>query len=275
MVLTLGSCSGGGGEASEPQAQATSASGANPRIVNGFVVDQAEFPSIRPLFSLFPDGTPRGLCSGTFISANHYLTAAHCLIDEDGALTGSPGSQIPPSQLVVLLQDGRLVSGAGVATHPAYTGAQEGSSEIPGLVFTRADIGILLVAEGYDGPLPALSTRAPSSGQFTLLTGYGGLSNFTPTDGQLRFGGAAVDLVSAADTSIYWAFNSLDESGTCFGDSGGPQFALFGEGEPSVIVGINSGLIGGCDPISIKANTLVPAYLDFVNLITGGQQAQF
>lgn len=234
----------------------------NARIVNGVQIDPSELPFVKRMIATSPDGAI-GTCSGSFISPNHFLTAAHCVI-ADGV------GAIPPENVSVEIEPGQLTAVAGVAVHPGYLGAAAESAEYPGLIFVPNDIAILLVASPYEGPVIPVSTRSPAFGQTSLIAGYGvTASSELAADGSLRAGVVQIDLVSATDKEIYWFVDVSAESNTCFGDSGGPQLTQFLPEEPLVLVGLTSFGVPNCES-GYSGNTLVSGHLDWINLVTGG-----
>lgn len=260
-MLSLSACGGSGG-GDGMTGPATPAGASSPRIVNGVPIEPDSLPYVKQMLSVGFDGSVR-TCSGSFISPNHFLTAAHCLMaDESGAL--------PPDRYLVEISPGEFVNGVGLAVNPGYTGSAADSADADDLRYWPNDIGILLVSAPYDGPTPPLSTRLPMAGQLSIIAGYGLTATDGTPDGTLRAGLVPIELVSATDGSIYW-FIGEGEANTCFGDSGGPMLLQFAENEPLVLVGVTSSGAPNCES-GYSANVLVPSQLEFINLITGGMQ---
>jgi secreted trypsin-like serine protease len=161
-------------------------------------------------------------CTGTLISSTVFLTAAHCdLGTETACVTFDPE----------LTDSSRLYCGTFTPS-PLYTYRQNDPNDIAVVVFERPIRGIApatVVSEvGYLDELQA-SGELNQSTEF-ISVGYGG-TEFTNAPG----GPTAQYL----DTRMYavGTFNALGpgylrisqnpatgDSGTCYGDSGGPQF---------------------------------------------------
>lgn len=232
------------------------------KIVNGALIDQNDLPPVKRLFVVVPGEEPIFACSGTFISPNHFVTAAHCL-NFEGVGT------LAPNFIQIETDPGRLVPAVGVATVPEFSHQQYLSPEVqfPVLPF---DLGIVLIAEPYDGPtVPVLSTF-PIPGEQIVIAGYGQINTDIPSDQRLRVGLTSIDVVSPNDGAFFWAFDRADESNTCQGDSGGPAFVI--RGDSFVLAGVTSTGAPNCEIGSVSVDTMIshPVYLDFLVQVTGG-----
>jgi secreted trypsin-like serine protease len=169
---------------------------------------------------------PYVYCSGTLISPTVFLTAAHCDISD---LTGDDTACVTFD--VTLSDRSKLYCGTFFAS-PDYSWRQSEPNDVAVIVFEQPIRGITpatVVQEvGYLDALVA-GGELDQSTQF-LSIGYGG-TEFTNAPG----GPTAQYL----DTRMYaWSsFNALGpgylrlsqnratgNAGTCYGDSGGPQF---------------------------------------------------
>ena len=165
-------------------------------------------------------------CSGTLISSTVFLTAAHCDISDT---TGTDQACVTFDP--VLTDRSKLYCGTFIAS-PYYTYRQNDPNDLAVIVFSKPIKGITpatVVSEvGYLDRLQA-SGELNQSSQF-ISVGYGG-SQFSNAPG----GPTAHD----SDTRMYatGTFNALGpgyirisqnqatgDAGTCYGDSGGPQF---------------------------------------------------
>jgi hypothetical protein len=177
------------------------------------------------------------ICSGTMITSNVFLTASHCTIyfTQELAPRGftayaSLDASIPFGSLTS--NGTKLFPAAYVVTNPNYNQRQSDSG----------DIGALILASSIRGITPA---TLPSCGLLDQLAVQNGLKDavFTAVGYgvQNRVVGGGVpyfqDLNPIPRMYAFSSFNSLNggyirlsqnpstgNGGTCFGDSGGPNF---------------------------------------------------
>jgi hypothetical protein len=177
------------------------------------------------------------ICSGTMITPNVFLTASHCTIYYEQELA-------PLGFTVYVSLDGSIPFGAltsntttlfsvsDVVTNPNYNQRQSDSG----------DIGALILTANVNGVTPA---TLPSCGLLDQLSAQNGLKNavFTAVGYGLqnRVVGGGVpyfqDVNPIPRMYAFSTFNALNRGyirlsqnpstgngGTCFGDSGGPDF---------------------------------------------------
>jgi hypothetical protein len=177
------------------------------------------------------------ICSGTMITPQVFLTASHCTIffEQDLAPRGftafvSLDPSIPFGPLTT--NQTKLLSVAHVVTNPNFNQSQSDSG----------DIAVLILQKSVSGVTPAV---LPSCGLLDQLAAQNGLKNsvFTAVGYgvQNRVVGGGVpfhqDLNPIPRMFAFSSFNSLNggyirlsqnpatgNGGTCFGDSGGPNF---------------------------------------------------
>jgi len=197
------------------------------------------------------DGTPLWRCSGTLISKTVFLTAGHCTeapaahmeiwFDSD-VESGIPENGYP--------FDGDV--GGTPYTHPSYN---------PN-AFYLFDLGVVVLDKPMKmsayGALPKqdvlsqLATRRGTQNVTFTAVGYGLQMSF-PTAAEWKEHNVRVRMVAyphliqidgglVGDFSILLS-NNANTGGTCFGDSGGPNFI----GNTKVVAGVTSfGLNGNC-----------------------------
>lgn len=205
--------------------------GVAPRIVNGIEIHG--YPTVGAL--LYGHGGPITLdnaglrCSGTLIGCRTFLTAAHCVED------------LNPARYLVYLQHGGFAAVTAIARHPDY-------------FFPVADVAVLELGDWVTGIAPSLLSSTdpvPYIPAFGVIVGFGQTQGGANDYGIKRGGvietmSCPFDISSGATDAelICWAFTApLDppgtDSNTCNGDSGGPLFIDFGDGQ--VVAGVTSG----------------------------------
>jgi hypothetical protein len=177
------------------------------------------------------------ICSGTMITANVFLTAGHCtafftaeLVPQGYVAYVSLDSSIPFGSLTT--NSTQLFAVSHVVTNPNFSQRQSDSG----------DVGVLILTQNVNGVTPA---TLPSCGLLDQLSPQNGLKSavFTAVGYgvQNRVVGGGVpffqDLNPVPRMFAFSSFNSLNRGyirlsqnpstgngGTCFGDSGGPDF---------------------------------------------------
>jgi len=198
-------------------------------------------------------GVPLFRCSGTLMSETRYMTAGHCT---DGAASieiwfssGSPNG-IP-------LGTGYPAAGsnpcAGVMGYPCtgdVSGTPNTHPQYDPSAFFLHDLGVVTLDENVTGRgFGALPTQGVLSllGKHTSMTavGYGLQRSFPDAaafkDEAVRIRMVATPRISGIDNNFVGDFafttsHDASRGGTCFGDSGGPNFI----GDSNVVGGVTS-----------------------------------
>lgn len=199
------------------------------------------------------NGNPMWRCSGTLLSPTVFLTAGHCTygaahveiwFDAD-VDAGRPGNGYPFNGEV----------GGTPYTHPDY----------PTASFVVHDVGVVVLDDPYASPngvygtLPALnqldSLKTKRGVQNVTFTAVGyGLQESFPDAASWQENNSRVRMVAhpklnqinvpgfTGSFSMLLS-NNASTGGTCFGDSGGPNFL----GDSNVVAGVTSyGINGNC-----------------------------
>ena len=154
-------------------------------------------------------------CSGTLISPTVFLTAAHC--GEDGERVGVTFDSA--------YVDGDKVYDGTFEADPAYNQAQNDTHDIAIVVFRRPVRGITparLPAAGSLSDLPASQQFVPVGYGAYEVTNQPGGHAYLYNDVRMRTTGT---LNAINRTWLRISMNSATgDGGTCYGDSGGPNF---------------------------------------------------
>jgi Trypsin len=236
-------------------AAATVAVPASQAITDG-ELDLNGHPYVGLMVAQNAGGTPLWRCSGTLVSPTVFVTAGHCTESpaahveiwfDDGypIPIGNPGNDVPDYPFV-----GNV--GGTPFTHPDYNPNQ----------FYIRDLGVVVLsapwAVGTYGALPgldsldALKTRRGTQNTSFTAVGYGLQQSFPDAaawkESALRTRMVAHPNLIQINGGLVGDFslllsNNAHSGGTCFGDSGGPNFL----GNSNVIAGVTSfGLNGNC-----------------------------
>lgn len=237
LVLTLPGCGGGGGGGDDSNSSDDPCSSLNPKITNGKVCSNEDSSPVA-LLALFDSRDQiYGICSGTLISKNKILTAAHCMEETAGVIALIAGEQL-------------IVEAA--VSNPLYNG-QAGSP---------FDIAVLtLEANSRATPVAILGSDLPRVSESITIYGYGETETHSDTE-DLNLRAAFMRIQSLENGNIIAAYNSTGSS-TCLGDSGGP--AVIQRGDEFVIAAVATAVSAGnnCENGSIAIFASVSTELNF------------
>lgn len=253
-------------------------------ITFGFVDSSNTFRNVGAFIVKSPTtGEIFPVCSGTMITANVFLTASHCtafftqdLANEGFTAFVTLDQSIPFGSLTTNKTE--LLPVAHVVTNPNFNQSQSDSG----------DIGVLILERNARGVTPA---ALPSCGLLDQLVAQNGMKAATFTNVgygvQNRVVGGGVpffqDLNPIPRMFSFSSFNSLNggylrlsqnastgNGGTCFGDSGGPNFLTVDGHQLIVAITITGDTVCRSTNVDYRVDTVsAQAFLALVNAAFG------
>lgn len=248
-------------------------------ITYGFVDSNNTFRNTGAFVVKSSNGEIFPICSGTLIAPNVFLTAGHCTLfyTQDLAPEGDVAYvSLDPSIPFGSLTSNRtnLLPVAHVVTNPNYNVSQSDSG----------DIGVLILERNVRGVTPA---TLPACGLLDQLVAQNGLKTATFTNAgyglQNRVVGGGVpffqDLNPIPRMFSFSSFNSLNggylrlsqnpstgNGGTCFGDSGGPNFLTVNGQQLIVAITISGDSVCRSTNVDYRLDTVsAQGFLAYVN----------
>jgi uncharacterized protein (TIGR03382 family) len=223
-------------------------------IIGGQTAQTADYPSVVGL-----EETPGNwFCTGTLVSSQWVLTAAHCMDGETATKMhvrfGANNIETAPS--------GTVVGVAEIHSHPGFDYNAWDN-----------DIALVKLAAPVTNVTPTPILRdSLAIGSQVLEVGYGVSDNNDGGGGILRqVTKTTADCAGANDPGISGAnlicMNAGDGKGSCYGDSGGPAFATINN--QRVVAGVTSGGSGEQCGAGWDLYTSVKAEIDFVDSTMG------
>lgn len=264
LILSLSGCGGGGGgsQSSLDPAKACDLLASTALVVGGAACDDSSRAVVRLRF-IDPVQNTIGSCSGTLVTSDTILTAAHCLTTVRSSATNVVDVNLyTPTNVSVLSDDGfKVLVKAKEIVVPAFYAADYrtilGAAVSQGiesiyddrfieLLFSRGirDFGVVRLAQKLVRPtLPIVLSRLPAVGERLALYGFGLTSaegTFADLPTTLNAGFFTPDRVAR---NVFGAVFKAGESTSCNGDSGGPIVTL---GEKPGVIGVISRGVNVC-----------------------------
>jgi len=207
-------------------------------ITYGYIDSSNTFANTGAFIVKAPTGEIFPICSGTMITSNVFLTASHCTAYFTQEL--APQGYVAYVSLDGLIPFGaltskstNLLSVAQVVTNPNYNQSQSDSGDIAVLILTR-NVRVTPATLPACGLLDQLAAQNGLKTATFTNAGYG-VQNRVVRGGVPFF----QDLNPVPRMFSFSSFNSLNggymrlsqnpstgNGGTCFGDSGGPNFMM-------------------------------------------------
>jgi len=226
-------------------------------ITNG-QVDDGRHPFVGALLHDLSDGSGvYPTCTGTLISQTVFLTAAHCHF----------------ADRVSVSFDEKIVPGTkglwgSMYSHPKYVSATEYDIAVVVL-----DKPVRNITPARLAPLGFLDSQTLTSSTKFTSVGYGGQE---PTN-EPGPGGPVIAFEDVREYSVgsfkgitqgalhIWQKASRGDGGTCYGDSGGPQFWGAGSTETNVVVSATVTGDGLCKSTNVTARMDTQAAHSFLD----------
>ncbi len=189
-------------------------------------------------------GVKEELCSGTLISPTVFLTAAHCTAYLESL--GIPNNQVWVSfdqDVDPVTRSTNLIQGTWV-TNPDYNQRQSDPGDLAVVLFARPVRGITPASLPAAGLFDRMAAQGQLNGQKFTGVGYGvrepqigGGPPYFPFDG-MRW--MSVSEFSALNDAWLRLSQNVHtgNGGTCYGDSGGPNFLGAGSTETNIVAAV-------------------------------------
>lgn len=201
-------------------------SGPTPLISNGIDASTCQWPSVVAMIDIEQGGLP--FCSGTLLTPDVVMFAAHCIHEENsgwtaGAVAFGEDAYAPE----------RLVPVADCVTHPDY----DPDSQWLDLAYCRlaeavTDVPIVPMLMGCEVGVVDPGDPVAIVGFGASSAIYDGVGLDIQGVGRKRFTKMTVEEIDYVDNDLRILG---DDTGACFGDSGGPAFAQLPDGQWRVI----------------------------------------
>jgi trypsin len=226
-------------------------SGANTSVINGQEAPVGGFPYMA--FVVFSNGAEADLCSGTVVSSNVVLTAAHCVLSESFSVLRNPANLTVVTGNVDWASPARTVSAAiRAAVDPDFAWS------VPGLSPIRGDAAVVELAAPITAPPIDLATAQTwNTGTGAVMAGWGRVTAGGTFVETLRIGEAVIQAPEycrgkSSHFESAWFLCAQDypnaRYSTCNGDSGGPLLTAGPSGEPLEIGVTSYGVGEECSP---------------------------
>ncbi len=225
------------------------ASAATPAIIGGTLAQEGTFPQLA--FIEDKEGQVRDYCTGTVVAPTVVLTAAHCAEDTETEQVREPSGYLVYTGNVEWAASSQVSRVSRVVVYPTYNPA-DFSDDAALLILSTPTSAPAITLASY----PSDSARL-AAGAEARIAGWGDTS---------RAQGLLPPRLSWADTVVqspayceseappFYSGSEIctidppeNQTGACFGDSGGPLISPPGTGE--IELGITSHIYNECETV--------------------------
>lgn len=245
LTLLLLGC-GGGSSSNDGRELSTNSCpllGLNSRVINGTECGQSNSPVVE--LEIFDATGNLSICSGTMLTSDDVLLAAHCILPE---IIGA-----------------RVTAGNEVFSVETF-GVHPGFRDEPAIPALLNDVAIFKIRGNANVPtVPIIASRSIESGDIFSIFGFG--ENEDQIFGILRSGEMRTSRVT--ENHVIARFDG-EGSNSCSGDSGGPALFSFqneaGNTTTGIVGVVSSGFLVECGEgdTSLFTNVQSQTNLDFI-----------
>lgn len=230
-------------------ARADAGAGVQPYVVGGDAADPGTFPWLAFIASGADGGDVRA-CTGTVVSSNLVLTAAHCVVDAESGESNDPGDYRVVTGNVDWTGHPRKVSTVSqIHVFPLY--------RLSGALTGWGDAALLHLFSPIDvPPVQVADSELWEAGTAAIIAGWGrteydqeGLTSrlhwtYTFVQSDRYCLASAPGFLLGGHICAIQADHF--EGGACHGDSGGPLLTINPERQEPILIGVTKGVYGEC-----------------------------
>lgn len=222
-------------------------------IVGGVKVSSTDLLAKKVVLLMIMKGQESSICTGTPISKDVILTAAHCVKNADKVLAIFHTDVTCESGFN---KDKQSIGATDFISHIDYSGRSNAENDVALVKLASSIPSDYQISEIYDG-------KSPLSSDTVTLAGYGITSE--SGEGAMFLRTTSKSFKSDISTTSTNVVISQSYNGICSGDSGGPVFVEVG-GQLKIL-GVNSIVTGRTEETVCHGKSVsmyAPYYLDWI-----------
>jgi secreted trypsin-like serine protease len=234
--------------------------GASAINTTGGEFDGNDHPAVGALLVETDEGVSL-ICSGTLISPTVFLTASHCTVGEDRVYVSFDPTDVEQTDALL----------AGTAhTNPDYKPPYQ--NDISVVVLDEPVVGIEPAKLPTEDLLGELDASGSLRDMLFTNVGYGTQEQqVVPETGPTfpftgdRWRSVSTFIALTPKQLHLGQRRAQGEGGTCYGDSGGPQFLGADEEETDIVISVTSTGDGPCYATNVTTRTDTESALEFLS----------